>query len=123
MKGGTVQSDVTYQFNQGLSAGFNHNFLLCNSLLGKKLSTRQQAEIKLYAFDLLGQNNSIQVNNTAPYTEDVQTNILQRYLLLMFTHSIRSFAGPSPTDALPGGRRGPSGFGQPGGDPAPGGGI
>lgn len=123
MKGGTVQSDVAHQLNQGLSAGFNQNFVLWNGLVGKKLGARQQTEIKLYAFDLLGQNNSIQVDNTAPYTEDVQTNILQRYLLLMFTHNIRSLAGPSPTDALPGGRRGPSGFGPPGGDPAPGGGI
>ncbi|AII52813.1 TonB-dependent receptor [Hymenobacter sp. APR13] len=126
-KGVTVQSDVTHQLNQGLSAGFNQNFVLWNGSVGKKLGAKQQAEIKLYAFDLLGQNNSIQVNNTAAYTEDVQTNILQRYFMLMFTYNIRSFAGAGPADALPGsgapgGRRGPGGFGRPDGPP-PGGGM
>jgi len=129
-KGITVQSDVNHQLYSGLSAGFNQNFVLWNASLGKKLGPKQQAEIKLYAFDLLGQNNSIQRNITAAYTEDVQTNILQRYFMLMFTYNIRSFAGAGsvPADALPGDvpterRRGPGGFGQPGGGPPPGGGM
>jgi hypothetical protein len=108
--------------------------VLWNASLGKKIFAKQQGEIKLYAFDLLGQNNSIQVNNTAAYTEDVQTNILQRYFMLMFTYNIRSFAGGNSrgSDALPSGapsdRRGPDGprpggFGPPGGGPPPGGGF
>ncbi|WP_426493001.1 outer membrane beta-barrel protein [Hymenobacter sp. 102] len=121
VKGLTVQSDVNHQLFTGLSAGYNQNFVLWNASVGKKLGEKQQAEIKLYAFDLLGQNNSIQRNITAAYTEDVQTNILQRYFMLMFTYNIRSFAGGGRGDALPGSengrpeRRGPGGFGQPGG--------
>ncbi|SHK56735.1 TonB-dependent receptor [Hymenobacter psychrotolerans] len=127
VKGLTLQSDVSHQLYTGLSAGYNQNFVLWNASLGKKIFARQQGEIKLYAFDLLGQNNSIQVNNTAAYTEDVQSNILQRYLMLMFTYNIRSYAGNgSSNDALPGEapaeRRNRGGFGQPGGGPPPGGG-
>ncbi|RSK35422.1 TonB-dependent receptor [Hymenobacter metallilatus] len=123
-KGLTVQSDVNHQLYTGLSAGYNQNFVLWNASLGKKLGPKQQAELKLYAFDLLGQNNSIQRNITAAYTEDVQTNILQRYFMLMFTYNIRSFVGGGRSDALPSSeegrpeRRGPGGFGPP-----PGGGM
>ncbi|MBB4600222.1 MULTISPECIES: TonB-dependent receptor [Hymenobacter] len=125
VKGVTVQSDVNHQLFTGLSAGYNQNFVLWNASVGKKLGQKQQAEIKLFAFDLLGQNNSIQRNITAAYTEDIQTNILQRYFMLMFTYNIRSFGAgagrgealPGPDGPRPGGLR-PGGFGPP-----PGGGL
>jgi hypothetical protein len=127
VKGITLQSDVSHQLYKGLAAGFNQHFVLWNASIGKKLFARQQGEIKLYAFDLLAQNNSLQVNNTAAYTEDVQTNILRRYFMLMFTYNIRRFAGGTGggSDALPGevppNRRGPSNP-RPGGFSPPGGG-
>ncbi|MCC3159109.1 TonB-dependent receptor [Hymenobacter sp. 15J16-1T3B] len=137
IKGLTVQSDVAHVAYSGLSAGYNQNYVLWNASVGKKLFARQQGEIKLYAFDILKQNNSIQPNQTAAYVEDVRTNILTRYVMLMFTYNIRNFGGsggaPTP-DApqeerrgnFPGGRPGgypggpPGGF--PGGGPGPGGG-
>jgi hypothetical protein len=128
VKGITLQSDVSHQLYNGLAAGFNQNFVLWNASVGKKLFARQQGEIKLYAFDLLAQNNSLQVNNTAAYTEDVQTNILRRYFMLMFTYNIRSFAGGAGggPDAVPGeappSRRGPNNP-RPGGFSPPGGGM
>ncbi|MBD2714658.1 outer membrane beta-barrel protein [Microvirga sp. STR05] len=127
VKGVTLQSDVNHQLYSGLSAGFNQNFVLWNASLGKKLGAKQQAEVKIFAFDLLGQNNNIQVNNTAAYTEDVQSNILQRYLMLMFTYNIRNFGGTGrgdalPTDDAPTERRGRGGFGAPGGGFGPPGG-
>ncbi|GAB2960240.1 TonB-dependent receptor [Hymenobacter coalescens] len=121
-KGVTLQSDVNHVAYTGLTAGFNQNFVLWNASLGKKLFAKQQGEIKLYAFDLLKQNNSIQPNNTAAYTEDVRTNILTRYFMLMFTYNIRNFGGggsapdleqPNNRGNFPGGR--PGGF--PGGPP------
>ncbi|KUG06669.1 TonB-dependent receptor [Solirubrum puertoriconensis] len=128
-KGITLQSDVNHIAYSGLTAGFNQNFVLWNASLGKKILPKQQGEIRLYAFDLLGQNNSIQRNITPAYTEDVRTNILQRYVMLMFTYNIRNFGGaggpaidqpsnPGPGGFGPGGR--PGGF--PGGPP-PGGGL
>ncbi|MBO0359341.1 TonB-dependent receptor [Hymenobacter sp. BT186] len=100
-KGITLQSNINHQYYSGLSAGYNQTTLLWNASLGKKFMARQQAELKLYAFDLLGRNNNIQVNTTAAYTEDVQTNILQRYLMLMFTYNIRSYSGNNRNGALP----------------------
>ena len=94
-KGISVQSNVNHMAYTGLSAGYNQHYILWNASLGKKLFARQQAEIKVYAFDILKQNNSITPNQTAAYIEDVRTNILTRYLMLMFTYNIRNFpAGP-----------------------------
>ncbi|TYZ06786.1 outer membrane beta-barrel protein [Hymenobacter lutimineralis] len=104
-KGITLKSDVNHVSYSGLSAGFNQNFVLWNASLGKKLFAKQQGELQLYAFDLLGQNNSIQRNILPAYTEDVRTNILQRYLMLVFTYNLRSFGGagnaPGPDQDRP----------------------
>ncbi|WP_400193711.1 outer membrane beta-barrel protein [Hymenobacter sp. B81] len=120
-RGITIKSDVNHISFSGLSAGFNQNFVLWNGSIGKKVFKKQNGELQLYAFDLLGQNNSIQRNITAAYTEDVRTNILQRYLMLMFTYNIRSFgSGPAGPDEPGADRPGrPDGFGpgRPGGGP------
>ncbi|TGE19350.1 TonB-dependent receptor [Hymenobacter elongatus] len=124
VKGVTLQSDVNHVAFRGLTAGFNQNFVLWNASLGKKLFAKQQAEIKLFAFDLLSQNNSIQRNITDAYTEDVRTNILQRYFMVMFTYNLRNFGGAGGNDApgrgqgQPDGQRPgmrPDGPGAPGG--------
>ncbi|SNC75166.1 Outer membrane protein beta-barrel family protein [Hymenobacter gelipurpurascens] len=130
LKGITIQSDVSHQLYTGLGAGYNQNFVLWNASVGKKLGAKQQAEVKLYAYDLLKQNNNITPTTNAAYFETTQTNILQRYLMLMFTYNIRNFGGAG-NDALPtdgqrqrpdGPRRG--GFGAPGGmGTPPGGGM
>ncbi|WP_167856528.1 TonB-dependent receptor [Hymenobacter metallicola] len=127
VKGVTLQSDVNHVAYRGLTAGYNQNFVLWNASLGKKVFAKQQGEIRLFAFDLLGQNNSIQRNITDAYTEDVRTNILQRYFMLMFTYNLRNFsgAGGSPADQPRDGNRPfgpPPGGGFPGGRPPGGGG-
>ncbi len=94
-KGISVQSNVNHTAYTGLSAGYNQHYILWNASLGKKLFARQQAEIKVYAFDILKQNNNITPNQTAAYVEDVRTNILTRYLMLMFTYNIRNFPAGS----------------------------
>ena len=127
----SLQTDLVHQAFSGLSAGFNQQYTLWNASIGKKVFPGQRGEIKLYAFDLLGQNQSIQRNVTEAYYEDVQTTILQRYLLLMFTYNIRSGNVVAPAESGDGprggrgeggGRRegeggGRRGGGQPGGGP------
>ncbi|HEX8656384.1 MAG TPA: hypothetical protein VF690_02550, partial [Hymenobacter sp.] len=123
----SLQTDLLHQAYSGLSAGYNQQYALWNASVGKKIFPGQRGEIKLYAFDLLGQNRAIQRNVTEAYYEDVQTTILQRYLMLMFTYNIRSgnvMAPTKPTDG-PRGERGlgrPRGYGRPEGSSAPGGG-
>lgn len=111
----SIQTDVNHQAYSGLSAGYNQQYVLWNASLGKKIFPGQRGEIKVYAFDLLGQNQSIQRNVTAAYYEDVQTTILQRYFMLMFTYNIRSgnVAAPTPEAEDAGHRPGGAGHGRP----------
>lgn len=92
-KGIVFHTDLNHQFYSGLSSGFNQSFLLWNMSIAKKLFRKQQGEIKLYVFDALGQNNSIQRTVSEIYTQDVQTNVLQRYFMLTFTYNLRFFKG------------------------------
>ncbi|KAA9340814.1 TonB-dependent receptor domain-containing protein [Adhaeribacter soli] len=101
-KGLFVQTDLSHQYYSGLSAGIDQNYLLWNAAIGKKLFKNNQGEIKLTGFDLLSQNNSIQRNISETYIEDVETNVLQRYFMLVFTYNIRAFgsgkAVPEPAE-------------------------
>jgi hypothetical protein len=92
-KGIVFHTDLNHQLYSGFSAGFNQNYLLWNMSIGKKLFRKQQGEIKVSVFDLLNQNNSIQRTITQLYSEDVQTNVLQRYFMLTFTYNLRFFKG------------------------------
>lgn len=125
----SFQTDVAHQLYRGLSSSYNQHYALWNASLGKKIFPGQRGEIKLYAFDILKQNRAIQRNVTEAYYEDVQTTVLQRYFMLMFTYNIRSANMTLPTnpDGPGGGRRGRGGFdglpgGGPGGSGPPGGG-
>ena len=91
-KGIVFHTDLNHQYYTGLSDGFNQNFLLWNMSIGKKLFNKQ-AEIKLFVFDALGQNNSIQRTISEIYSQDVQTNVLQRYFMVTFTYNLRFFKG------------------------------
>ncbi|GAB3291151.1 TonB-dependent receptor [Hymenobacter humi] len=110
-----LQTDLVHQAYSGLSAGYNQQYLLWNASLGKKVFPGQRGEIRVYAFDLLGQNRAIQRNVTEAYYEDVQTTILQRYFMLMFTYNIRSGNVVAPAERTDGPRegRGERGFGRP----------
>jgi hypothetical protein len=88
--GWVLRSSVNHQLFDGLSEGFNQNFWLWNAEAGKKILD-DKAEISLSVFDILGQNNSISRNVTDVFIEDVQTEVLQRYVMLNFTYNIRHF--------------------------------
>ncbi|GAA4498153.1 outer membrane beta-barrel protein [Hymenobacter ginsengisoli] len=125
----SFQTDVTHTLYRGLSSAYNQDYVLWNASLGKKLFPGQRGEIKLYAFDLLAQNRAIQRNVNVAYVEDVQTTVLQRYFMLMFTYNIRSAnmtalpEGPGQGERRGrGGFDGPPGGGRPGGFPGGGGG-
>lgn len=104
-KGIRVASSLYYNYNQGLADGFNQQFVLWNASLGKKLFSKQEAEITLSAFDLLNRNTDVNRSISERYIQDSQNNALQRYFLLGFTYNLRHFAG--------GGGRGSGGDGRP----------
>ncbi|MBP7809590.1 MAG: TonB-dependent receptor [Bacteroidia bacterium] len=96
-KGGFVFSaEYNNQYYAGLSDAFNQNISLLNAAIGYKFLKDKRADIRLFVFDILGQNNSIQRNITETYIEDTQTNILQRYFMLTFTYNIKKYFQKTP---------------------------
>jgi hypothetical protein len=84
--------DLNHQINSGLSEGYDNNFSLVNMSLGKKVFNNQRGEVSLMVYDLLGQNANVQRNIAESYIEDVQTNVLQQYVMLSFTYNLRRFS-------------------------------
>ncbi|MEO7524403.1 MAG: outer membrane beta-barrel protein, partial [Ferruginibacter sp.] len=90
-KGWFIQNDVFSQIYQGLSGSLSQTFTLWNAAIGKKFLKSQAAEIKLSAFDLLKQNQSITRTVTESYIQDNQSQVLQRYFMLTFTYNLKNF--------------------------------
>lgn len=90
-KGLVIQTDINHQYNSGLSANYNQNYILWNAAIGYKFLKNNAGEFRLTVFDIMKQNKSITRNTTETYYEDVQTNVLEQYLLLSFTYNIKSF--------------------------------
>lgn len=88
-----VQADYSNTIYRGLAGGFNQNISLLNGSLAWKLLKDRRSELRLYVFDILGQNNSIQRTASETYIEDVETSMLQRYFMLSFTYNFRHFPG------------------------------
>jgi hypothetical protein len=62
--------------------------------------------LKISAFDILNQNNSITRTVTETFVEDNITRVLNQYFMLTFTYTLRSFkpaAGDRPAGSPPGG--------------------
>lgn len=90
-KGLVFTAEYNNQIYTGLSDGFNQNISLLNGAIGYKFLKDNRADIRLFVFDVLNQNQSIQRNITETYIEDTQTNILQRYFMLIFTYNIKKY--------------------------------
>ncbi len=96
-KGLVFNTDVTNTYYAGLSNGIDQNYLLWNAYLGYKFMKNDAAELKLSVFDILGQNTNISRTITETYLEDVQTTVLQQYLMLTFTYTLRNFKAEEPS--------------------------
>lgn len=90
-KGLVFQTEMIHQYNSGLSADFNQDYLLWNAAIAYKFLKKREAELRLSVFDILKQNLSISRNTTDVYYEDVRTDVLQQYFMLTFSYNIRYF--------------------------------
>lgn len=100
-KGLVVNTSLAHTLYSGLGDEFDQDFLLWNASLGYKFLKNSRGELRLTAFDLLKQNNSISRTVTETYVQDNITNVLQQYFMLTFTYNLRHFrlgnnAAPQP---------------------------
>jgi hypothetical protein len=91
------QTDLVHNYYNGLSDGFNQNYFLWNMSIGRKFLKDNRGDLRFKVYDLLNQNTSISRNVTPAYIEDVQTVVLQRYIMAIFTYDIRNF-GEAPKE-------------------------
>ncbi len=90
-KGWVFRTDLNYQRYDGLSDGFNQNFIIWNASIGRKFMERDRAEISIRVFDLLGQNQSINRTISESFIEDASSVVLQQYVMINFLYTIRNF--------------------------------
>ena len=81
-----LNTDATYYYNRGLSSDVNTSYALWNAGIGYKFLKKNAAEVRLQAFDLLNNNTAIVRNFSETYYEDVSSNVLNRYFMLMFSY-------------------------------------
>ncbi len=106
-----LNADFTNTLYNGLGAGFNQSYNLWNAALGYKFLKDKSLQADVYAFDILGQNQSIARTVTESYVEDSQTALLQRYFMLRLTWRIRKYSGSAPPAEEAGGGRTKGRFG------------
>ncbi|MBL7712329.1 MAG: outer membrane beta-barrel protein [Chitinophagaceae bacterium] len=135
LKGFVFNTNLNHSLYSGLGEGYDRSFLLWNASLGYKFLKDKSLQADIYAFDILNQNNSISRTINDYYVEDSRTTVLQRFVMLRLTYTLRAFkSGAKMPDAenrdTDPGRRGfpggpgmppPAGPGGPGGGPGFGG--
>ena len=86
-------SDIAHQYYSGMSDGYNESYFLWNVGIGKKFLKNNAGELRLNIYDLLDQNQSITRTVNDFYVEDSRTEVLQRYFMLSFIYTIKSYKG------------------------------
>ncbi|WP_066838536.1 outer membrane beta-barrel protein [Rufibacter ruber] len=95
-RGVIYRTELSHQYNAGLSGGINPHITLLNMSLSKRVFKSQKGEISLSVNDVLGQNVSVSRTLSDAFVQDVQSTVLQRFFLLTFSYNIRSFNGAAP---------------------------
>lgn len=85
------RSQATYQVNTGFSENLNLDFLLWNAAIAKKIFKNKKGEVSLSVFDVLSQNNLLDVSTNETYIEQIKSRSLQRYGMLTFTYTFSQF--------------------------------
>ncbi len=87
--------EIDKSFNSGYADNVNSDPLIINATLEKALFKKQNASIKLQAFDLLNENISINRSSSGNSITDTRTNKLGRYFMLSFVFRLNKFSGQS----------------------------
>lgn len=98
-KGIVFNTNLAHTLYTGLAQGYNQNYLVWTASLGYKFLKNKALDVRVTVFDLLHQNNAISRTVTDTYIQDSQTNVLQRYYMLVVTYNIKHFkSGDVPTE-------------------------
>jgi hypothetical protein len=88
-EGVVFRNDLSNILYNGLTGGYDQNYILWNAAIGKKFFQNDRGEIRLSVNDILRQNKSVSRTVSDTYVEDTQNKVLGRYVMLTFTYTIR----------------------------------
>lgn len=94
-KGFVFNTTLNHTLYAGLTQGFNQYFFLWNAQLGYKFLKDESLELSVSVFDILNQNKSIVRNVTEYYTEDLVSNVLNRYFMVNLIYHLKFFGNGS----------------------------
>lgn len=100
-KGFVVATDLTHSMYRGLEKEFNQDFILWNAGFGYKFLKDRLLDVRIIAYDILNENNSISRTVTETYIEDTRTNVMNRYFQLQVTYTFRNFTKKAEPAAKP----------------------
>jgi hypothetical protein len=88
----SLNYEFRYSLNTGLQQGIGKNIALMNVWLEQRVLKRKGV-IRLGVNDLFNSNASISRTSTGTYVQDVQTSVLNRYVMLSFAYKFQKFKG------------------------------
>jgi hypothetical protein len=97
-----IRNEVSQTLQQGLSGGYGGDLVLWNASLARKFLRDRSAEVRLSAADLLRQNRSDSRTVTDSYVQDTRNRVLQPYVMLLVTWTVRP-PGGMPAQGRPDG--------------------
>jgi len=86
-----INTNINHQQFSGLGDEFNQSFFLWNASVGRKFGKKNAWDFRLTCYDILNQNRSINRTVNETYFEDVQTQVLTRYVMAQLTYTLRAF--------------------------------
>jgi len=72
-----------------VAGNFGQDVLLWNASVGRKLFKDQRGELRLTGSDVLDQNKSLSRTVTPSYVQDVNSQTLRPYVMLMLTNQLK----------------------------------
>lgn len=90
-KGFVFNTSIQNTLYAGISNGFNQNIFLWNAAFGYKFLKDESLDVRFSVNDILNQNSGISRTVTETYVEDSKNQVLQRYVLLTVTYTLKSF--------------------------------
>jgi hypothetical protein len=84
-----MNNQLSSQVTSGLAQGYGQNILLWNFSFAKKFFAKESGQLQVSVNDLLGQNKSVNRTVTDTYIDDLQNEVLTRYILVTFSYTMR----------------------------------
>jgi hypothetical protein len=87
------ETQVNYNYNGNLPAGYEKNIIRWNGGVNFTMLKDERGVLKLSVFDILKTNRNIYMYASRNTTTTGQSNVLTQYFMATFTYNIRPFGG------------------------------